>query len=459
MKTILNFLEKNYLRIILTVLIMSLLLIFGSSLNRSFDHDEFEAIHTAWKISEGEVIYSDFFQHHHPLFYYLLVPFIEIFGENVNTILTIRFFIFLVLLGIVITTYLLARIIFKNKKWSLISATLLPLFIVFANKGIEVRPDIPQTFFGLLSVLFLFYYFDNRRNKNLILSSVFLGISFLFLQKTLFLIVLFGCFFIYLLFKKKIAYKNFLIYWGTLFFILILFAIFLFFSGNIKEYFFLNWALNINFLNDFSSFKYFLEIIKQNIIIFIFYIVGLLSLVKKRQLRGVGFLSLGLLLSVFLLKTPFAQNYLLALPFICIISVLGIKFIIKDKIIILLIILISSSISFNILAVNLQNSNKDQLNKINHILSITDKDDYIHDGDAQFNLFRKDLDYFWFGLKENGALSTYNSIRGYEYNTYDLIKKFKPKVVSDRFVDVSNEYIFNNYMEDNNFNHILIKIP
>ena len=39
------------------------------SLLGSLNHDELEAVHTAWKIVQGEVIYADFFQHHHPLFY------------------------------------------------------------------------------------------------------------------------------------------------------------------------------------------------------------------------------------------------------------------------------------------------------------------------------------------------------------------------------------------------------
>ena len=57
------------------------------SLRVRFDHDEFEATHTAWKILQGEEIYVDFFQHHHSLFYYSLIPTLAAFGSSVSTVL------------------------------------------------------------------------------------------------------------------------------------------------------------------------------------------------------------------------------------------------------------------------------------------------------------------------------------------------------------------------------------
>ena len=48
--------------------------IFFYSYNRGFDPDEFEHMHTAWKISRGQKIFIEFFQHHHPFFDYLITP-------------------------------------------------------------------------------------------------------------------------------------------------------------------------------------------------------------------------------------------------------------------------------------------------------------------------------------------------------------------------------------------------
>ncbi len=75
--------QGNYIKglsnIILTKLLWilsfaSLSIIFYQTLNKHFNHDEFEAVHSAWKIQHGEKIYIDFFQQQHPLLYYLLVP-------------------------------------------------------------------------------------------------------------------------------------------------------------------------------------------------------------------------------------------------------------------------------------------------------------------------------------------------------------------------------------------------
>ena len=56
----------------------------------SLNHDELEAVHTAWKTVQGEVIYADFFQHHHPLFYAWLAPVIMLSGERAATVVACR---------------------------------------------------------------------------------------------------------------------------------------------------------------------------------------------------------------------------------------------------------------------------------------------------------------------------------------------------------------------------------
>jgi hypothetical protein len=59
-------------------------LAFAGAWLRVFDHDELEAVHTAWKMWTGERIYIDFFQHHHPLFYRLLIPVLDLFGAKLR---------------------------------------------------------------------------------------------------------------------------------------------------------------------------------------------------------------------------------------------------------------------------------------------------------------------------------------------------------------------------------------
>ncbi len=65
------------------------------ALNRWINCDELEAIHSSWKTLQGEKIYIDFFQNHHPFFYYLMLPVIAIFKESIATIIVLRIMVFL----------------------------------------------------------------------------------------------------------------------------------------------------------------------------------------------------------------------------------------------------------------------------------------------------------------------------------------------------------------------------
>ena len=45
---------------------------FGAQATRQFDPDELEHAHLAWSIAQGALPYRDLFEHHTPLFHYLL---------------------------------------------------------------------------------------------------------------------------------------------------------------------------------------------------------------------------------------------------------------------------------------------------------------------------------------------------------------------------------------------------
>lgn len=455
----LKFVKKNNFNIIIFgILFVFLFVIVNNSFNRFFDHDEFESVHTAWKIYQGETIYVDFFQHHHPLFYYLIVPFISVLGESVSTILALRGFIFVILLGIIAVTYFLSNAIFNNKRVSAISAVTISSFVVFVNNAIEIRPDVLQVFFGLLSVLFLFYFLDKQRSKDLILSSFFLSVSFLVLQKALFLVILIFITLIYLFARRVIGMRSLLVYWFIFLLTLLPFAVYLFTSVGFKEYFMLNWELNFHFLNKFSPFKYFHQAVKENIITCFFYLVGSLYLVKFKKIRIAYFLSVGLLLSVMFVRSPYTQYYMMSIPFISIISAFSINHIFKKSFLILIVVLALSVLPLGILSSKIDMSNKGQLSKINYVLLKTDKNDFVYDGDTRFNVFRKDLDFFWFSVNsENRGLATYKKLYGYEYDVNNLIKKVEPAIISDYELNTLDGYIDLNYKKSEKFNDLFIK--
>ena len=174
------------------ILACILVSIFFYSYNRDYDPDEIEHLHTGWKLVSGQKIYVDFFQHHHPFFDYIIAGVVRIYGDTVESIFASRYVMLLLTAGILAVTYLLSVRVFKNAEIGVFSMILTSTVVTFYMKSVEIRPDVPQALAGLLSIYFLFSYYDNRSLKSLVASSVFLAVSFLFLQKSVALIIAIG---------------------------------------------------------------------------------------------------------------------------------------------------------------------------------------------------------------------------------------------------------------------------
>jgi len=402
-------------RIFWIVLCALLVIVLFHSLNRFFDHDELEAIHTSWKMLQGEKIYVDFLQHHHPLLYYLLIPVIGKLGENIQTIITIRLLIFVMLLLILFVSYLLAKNIF-NREIGIISLLLLSTTVIFVLKAIEIRPNVPETFFALSSIFFLFFYFKKRGLLYLVLSAFSLGIAFLFFQLALFLIIFIGCFLLFDVYKRLAPFRDLLLYFSVFLLVLLPYGIYLFYTNSFNSYFQLNWILNMKFLGRFAPFNGLLMLSERSTVLCIFYLVGLIFFMKKSNQIRLGVFSFGLLLSVFLVRTPWPQYFMLAIPLIAITSAHAIHSVFKNNKALLFAFLIFS-IGFQLpwLAQGARNSNGEQLKKIQYVLSITRTNDFVYDGDMQFNVYRKDIDFFWYSIDPlMGTLGTFQTMSHYK---------------------------------------------
>ena len=125
------------------------------SLAALFEQDESEAIHSAWKILHGELIYIDFFQHHHPLLYVYLAPIIVLCGEHAATAVVCRIAMLPFFLGILAATWQLALRLF-DKRTALVAAGCLLLSWTFLFFGTQIRPDVPEVLFGMLALVLLY---------------------------------------------------------------------------------------------------------------------------------------------------------------------------------------------------------------------------------------------------------------------------------------------------------------
>ena len=454
--------ERVYKVILIVVLATALFLV----LFRFFDHDEFEAIHSIWKIAQGERIYTDFANQHHPLMYYASLPVWYLFGESVAMIIAMRMIMFFFFIGMLWCTYRMAQDVW-GREVGYISVLFLASTMMFLQKAIEVRPDVPQTFFTLWSGAHLVRYALRRERTHLYASAILMGISFLFLQKALFAVLFVGAVFLSALYKKVLPIKDICLYGGLFVLVQMPYLVYLFWSGQFQSYLVWNWIMNAKLDVVFLPYKFMTTSFTENSILWLFYAFGMLWFLKTPLQRFLGAASVFLFFSVFLVPAPSQQYYMMALPFVAMVSAAGFYGIWRDapKAYTLGMVL-AVAMPFVSLGYAMTNSlsggeyNDRQLKKIQYVLSHTKPDDFVYDGDIQFNVFRKDLDFFWFSVSPHvGQLSTYKKWKGYEYDIYQLIEQKKPKIISTYTIskNLSDPRIVSFYIQSEEYPDLYIR--
>jgi hypothetical protein len=122
--------------------------------SRRFDSDEFEHAHVAWYVLQGHLPYRDFFEHHPPLFHYLLAGFLSFFQPEQSTdhafaaLFAARHLTWALSVVIVILTFVLARRL-TDRLTAWVTLPIVAGNIVIALRATEIRPD------GLATILWL----------------------------------------------------------------------------------------------------------------------------------------------------------------------------------------------------------------------------------------------------------------------------------------------------------------
>ncbi|MBR3676071.1 MAG: glycosyltransferase family 39 protein [Alphaproteobacteria bacterium] len=163
-------------------LIFTICQMFGSSLNMA---DDVEHLRAAYFVSLGDVPYRDFFEHHHPLLWYILAPLVAILPHNTATALFVGR---IICFGVSLITgwfiYKMEKKFIGNKICALLCLNL--YFLVFDNitfSGLfQVKPDIFQRCCFFIGLYYLFGYFHYHKFRDLQIAAVAFTLSFLFLQ-------------------------------------------------------------------------------------------------------------------------------------------------------------------------------------------------------------------------------------------------------------------------------------
>lgn len=217
-----------------------------SAFTAGFGADEREHLHAAFMVLSGRVPYRDFFEHHHPLFWYALQPFVYFFGDNPSVWVYARGLVALLNVGIVYFIYKICRQAGLSFHGAFLAAASWFAFFAVQKSGSELRPDLLMILFYLAGLYSFFLYLQQKRYGWLLISFILFFCSFLTLQKAFFLLL--GQFFIILraFFKKKILLFDLVLASASVLVLCLLAVCALYQVGALEVYFQSNWLLNLH---------------------------------------------------------------------------------------------------------------------------------------------------------------------------------------------------------------------
>ena len=165
---------------------------------RVFGNDELEHLHFAWSVSQGEVPYRDYFDHHTPGLQLALAPMFARFrvetsaADAVASLFFARRVTWVLAAAALAATFALGRL-WRGTAVAWAGTLLLANTWVFLAKTIEVRPDVPATATLLLGLLCALSGWrrlgaDRAAGFRFLASGALFGLTFLLTQKVLFLL-------------------------------------------------------------------------------------------------------------------------------------------------------------------------------------------------------------------------------------------------------------------------------
>jgi hypothetical protein len=184
------------------------------------------------------------------------------------------------------------------------------------------------------------------------------------------------------------------------------------------------------------------------------------------ELRSVAFMGCVTLGCLFLIPHPFPQYFLLPVSLLCVpagyflATVLG-KLKVAPAWKAVMVGVLAAWVPLTVSLKTLPRKHeiqKAQIQRIDYVLRHTTEDDYVYDGDIQFNLFRKDLHYFWYSVgpckgldsfrKKIQTHALFQKLAGEECGNYDihrLIESKMPKIISDFMLEKETSDFLKNY--------------
>ncbi|MBV9491758.1 MAG: glycosyltransferase family 39 protein [Verrucomicrobia bacterium] len=166
--------------------------------HHGWDSDETQHLHVVWGWSQGLIPYRDFFDNHTPLFHFLFVPILNLFGERADIIDLMRWCIVPLVALILWCTYRLGAQVF-SKRIGIVAALLCAFYSNDYFKVGEFRTDTLWTLLWMATLVLLTKPRQNQGDR--FLAGLAFGAAFAASQKTsmLSLVLILGTVLAYLL--------------------------------------------------------------------------------------------------------------------------------------------------------------------------------------------------------------------------------------------------------------------
>ena len=388
--------------------------------------DEREHLYSSYMIYNGYMPYRDFFQHHHPLLWYVFAPFLIWFKNSHLIWYVLRGFGVVINVGILYFIYKLGKFTGLNKKEAIVGGLLYFLFEAVWSGGKEFRPDNLGILFFIAGIYYFFCYVEKTDFRKLVVSYVLFFLSFMTMQKIVMSLIVMGGIILFLPRDNKNIKKE--LGWLVVPICGILAYVgYMYFEGALKDYFELNWLLNLKLTVAGILYRR-----------TIFIVPVLISLICVCFIKSSNYYCRALIImlwaqvAIVLWYAPYFHYFLPLYPFLVILIAYVSKRLFDKKDIIIFSFFIMAGIGrflywFNsYYAVYL--SSFVRLTKVE--LSLSDENDEIIPGDIWTGGLRKNaLGYYWYGWSV--SLLDYKLFKRHEFPDINkIIKEKKPKIIA-----------------------------
>lgn len=409
-----------------------LFLLYCFAFYRGVTWDEREHTYASFMFFRGFLPYKDFFEHHHPLLWFLSYPIFLFFHNSGYIWYALRLFMFLILVVDCFFIGKICRFFSSDRLFPFVAVLFFLCSECVLHSGSEFRPDNLMLMFGLAGIYYWFCFVKHEQQMALNLSFLMFLLSFLSLQKAVILFLPVAGVSLFLLCRGRISWSSVVKASVLPTFFMVCFVGFWYYEGALKDYFELNWLLNFMQRFDFSFAIY-------NTFYCWFGVVGAAGILFFCQDFLLKVLAVLCLATFFLLQivfyTPWIQYWLPVYPYFAIICAF---WVLKWQSIIVRFVILSVWLAACIFFWNNKAQEIRSFIPMKHmvllssqILEIIDEDEFIIGNNETLGGLRFEaMGYYWF---ERGytALLDYRQFHRREWPDKEkVIKARRPKVIA-----------------------------